>query len=1121
MASIQFQPTVLANQASVRTALVNAYTTTACIKEFPAPAKLILPEIQPGEVDETSKPCTLAVPPMPNMLQRHTADGMDMTNILMEMNMYGRTRHVLGRRWQYARPRISWGESSGWGQERLILEPAVAGTAAPIADRNTVAAMQAAASFFPTVHGSTEFGSLMRAAVARMADQPMNPVRYVWRLAVCWVTAAHLERLNKRAVVAPEGMPSTETVLDLSNFVSLVGRSNRLDNYIIHRPTGMLDGELAYSQVYALAGCVSPGWTETDLPSVAHVWPTINNVHFVRVGAPGNVNVGGHVSASVIWSAAMSWCRAYSTIPIFMECVEAVCALWYSPSGGDSIYQHDKVRYALPAADMYSMVLAPLARKYIDSEMETISPVQPDIRMLLAVGAQRALALGVGVMSVGLLSQLPALMVQSAMGVDVSGMHELGMWCPKRSMSPAVASAAKLLAAVGITGDVGRILGRVGFGNPDFSGLSAWYARHAINYQWEELLPSLDVLPSHCALHGATRPLKPLTSVVPRYWYAASKVPDARCIEEAYHSVARVTPDVEVAYAVTVWGTQSTVVYPVAVQASYRGVPSDWLFTSRLRNRYMGVESVFRFTTVAGCVSAAYGDIAAATAKWYMVDAIDTSSLADSEFRGPGDPQPHDPSGDLGGRPPNAFSAPQQVSYDTGGDVGPDGPPPVSGVPGELAKPPAKGGVVQPGGAKSALEIKISAVGDSLRKHLGDKTPPWVDDALLLAKARTGVDAESVSAAQGLSRKVVDGWLATPLYETLLEVPMGERSHCARMMHNVISVVDGRIPASEMARQILNNKLQWGAAASALHYNDALKDDELVATFKTSPEVIQASRAIVEPRVCVTAGTPLNEVLGSVVHAMKRTVALAPGIKARLQAEDQARARVDKALAESHEAGLQMAEDALREWYEQGVVDRAGVIEALNAEPSWLAPPEVAVGDIASTSASAVPEGAGGAGEEFQTPDPGAESDYRSSDEHPFGSPPSGGKGKRPLTPQPAAGVDDTIVDPLEAGHQVVGLVDDKAVGQSAFHEGSGNLGFGQQSIRQGFPAWLDRQGSAWGFGTTGSSMPVSPPEQQPSGAAPEATSVQNTIHQLEFVAVEPILPGSAGASGSGSAPSM
>lgn len=902
--------------------------TTTTLEELPRTEALAKPEPSPGDISDTSQ--IISLPRYrageEESLVDYTA-GVDMRYRIISLAPQRKGEETVGRTWPFARYRLAWGVSSNWGSYNLALVPATAGAAAAIPDRNTAAAVSAMPMLFFRTAPTPDFGAAARRRIETLAEGTVNAVRFMWRLAALWVGTRLCEENqgSLNTVVAAADPAPIVYVETAAAYASLLANA-RGGDVVPHRVDTDTEREKHHIRILALAASPRVTYPDVRLPSIVTTLPPLNQAQVVVFGSQANVQVGGAICSADIWTTAVEWCNHYGDVPTFLECVDTLFALSTSPAGRDPIFGLDSARCALPASDMGCLILGPLSTRYRTAEEAPQRVPAPRVREGLLRGAGLALAASLCVRHIGTRNLLGV--IASEFGQAYRHLIEPKEYTAARACTPAMAAAEKLLGPLGFEGRLGRILKRWGMFAPTGDSVLAWWGNHAEAVQWEEALLALNKLPTDTALMGMLHPTR--TAVLPRvgWWYVAGKLPVGSTAAEAMYGLHYVGEDaLELGYEVTDFGTRQVTMVAGTIHCAYSGRPSDWdpLPTTLMEGKR--VRSAFRIKTSMGAALAYHGDEQAAATKRYVERIVSVTADVLPEH-------------DEGLEPPSETrSAWVPAVSPSPRPTPPVAPAPPSPPPSRPQSPPPaepdamydpRDAAPQSAGLARALNSVAGALG-----HTQVERVWWKGLEPLMSNQRG--DMEQISARDGALRSLTDGYLQTPLYDTLLATAPALRMELARSMAAIGRYLATQPFSATEVHHIHKNLPLWEAGATAMAVNTALTEDELRDSFKHSelpPSAVQMALEGLDP--CDLLST------GDAPYTMVR--ALAEEVGRRLARGDTAGAaervgfykqRYSAQAAAVRDAAHKQAELELKGAYEAGIIPSESVFDVLGYLPVW------------------------------------------------------------------------------------------------------------------------------------------------------------------------------------------
>lgn len=937
-------------------------TTIQTIREFPRPSALTIPTVTVGDYTDVSQTFTAsALPPSaPEAMFEGDALGVDMRYVLQEVNMVQTLEHKLGRQWTTARCDVAWARSATWGDDRMILVPAVAGTAAAIPDRNTAAAIAAMPILFCEGGGATEFGATARKTIASLASQSVNSVRFAWRLAALW-HGARLAELKGEANVYPDNEVTIRFIGHVRQFATLLAGLGSTD-VIPYRVAHSSTAEITNIRILALAAADGWQWNTPNMPSVVRTLPPLTNPEVIIFGPAINVVFGGALSSAQVWQTAVDWCAAFGSTDIFIECIQTIAALLFSPTGQSPFYLHKVLRIALPRAAMAPLALGVMSERYVQWEETAPTLMPPPYKTLVANACAVQLVAGLCIRQVGLLSGLPLYPLFARTGIANSLLHTR-QWMARAGGCPVMAAANKMISACGIAGNLGRIIIRCSVPQMDATELYGWWAAHDTAFQWEEALYALEAVPAASAIHGRLQPLRTEKPMVVNRWYGVGAIPQAYHPVAALHALHYVR-DVEYADRLVDVGTGAVTIDVRALADNYRGLPSDWTVIPKCALGGHTIEPVLRITTVTAAAQAHYGPQYIGFTKLYMhVVEFEATERLVAYVAGPVD--------DLGGPRPGKFSderkrppTPPASKADDDKTLESSEPTPDASRRAsmeDIEEPldhkqmkERKDGRKKDGHPKPAAIMRAQratacrggiALGDVVAKYRDKFTDPTsllkLGELAVAASAPTATDADAGAKRALVVRQLLDQWVQHPIAATLETIQPAMRTQIARLMGNIGRWCSIEAPSWRDSAHCAITAERWTAAASALNRNPALTLNEMkIELPNISVDLLRPAYAALDKNAQLEAGfTPSQTVARTVQYYNVKTAQMSDKRKLAERHRifgDSINEKAIERRAQFEREVLAKQEAELRQAYEAQIIDNATIIEVLGIKPSWL-----------------------------------------------------------------------------------------------------------------------------------------------------------------------------------------
>nr|CAH2618754.1 putative capsid protein [Planotaenium ohtanii toti-like virus]CAI5383897.1 putative capsid protein [Planotaenium ohtanii toti-like virus] len=520
-----------------------------------------------------------------------------------------RTR--VGRVWKPSKGKVQIVESKAWGDETFTLQPAAAATAGELVDRNVLTACENINAMFPTnnMADRAALGTADTSNIRRLINDPSNPVRMLWRMAIMWWQKAYAEHIGTRVVIEhPLDTTRVRFVNSAKTWVGQIAGGGECN----WAPLTIVNWVHAVDTVASvLAVAISTQMQVTyagnkDMPDIFRSWPSIDNLKaMVICGADSaNMTLYGSLSAADVWDVAAAWAAQNSKVDLLVEIIEAIGVWVYSPVGGIAPFHMNSVTIGLPAARMRSNFMAPIATKRYEWGEQSGLVHQPPIEKLLLEGLLLNAAWSAATRHVAHLHGLSHPQFLSG-GVyrTARSLFALGS-----GTSSIMMQSEALLNSLGLEGQIGRILNKVGMNENTLSNVEKWCA-NSDGVQWEEIMPSMPQMPETSALVGLLHPvkLKREQTVYTYKWYTARDLDGVTSPAAAYVALAQLgAASFGMQYYVPAYGHYTWAHSNVA--KNYRGVSSDWAFMQPMSFQSVVVETSYYFKDSDGIARAMVGD---------------------------------------------------------------------------------------------------------------------------------------------------------------------------------------------------------------------------------------------------------------------------------------------------------------------------------------------------------------------------------------------------------------------------------------------------------------------------------------------------------------------------------
>lgn len=532
----------------------------------------------------------------------------------------GQVHYVVGRPHYPSRARVGFCDTVSYSDSRIIIAPVAAALASEVVDKNVASAITAIKALFPMVNAN-EFVSLAgRATIRQLAGSTFCVDRFVWRLATIYVSALWVAANNETLTSGQTAYAPFTWVNTITTYSGILEGWQHGNNPVCVQYSGYADLIAPLLAVIKLACCNDPQYRTTNnfsLPSIAHNWPAISNVHTYYSGPQLlGTPILGDILPSTVWEAAELWCGQHGVMQLFTDMVQTVAVLWCSTSSSLSpIYQADRLGIAMPVADHGSTILLPIGQSYVTWRDEFKSCPSPVAHELFVGGCVTGVLIGLGVRTWAYKTGIPYANLVHHSTCDVNLAYE--EFKLRGGYVGAMVQAQAQLRNVGCTGTLGRILLQL---QPAFTGIAdcvAWWGRSNVAYQWEEVANLVSSIPMCCALAGVVKPLRSRNPIPVGPWCYVRSIAPGYTVEQALHGVSYVE-GMRLGLYVKDAISCSSRVLPVYSVMNYRQVPTDWQFIERFSRDYCSVEMVFKSTMPSSSVKLHEGPVGSIGWKWYV-----------------------------------------------------------------------------------------------------------------------------------------------------------------------------------------------------------------------------------------------------------------------------------------------------------------------------------------------------------------------------------------------------------------------------------------------------------------------------------------------------------------------
>lgn len=477
---------------------------------------------------------------------------VDSTRVHRGFSLYGvhsnklTETHNIGRTWSAEYPgEFSFVRGHVWGDIELVLEPAFAGLEEEAAEKTAFAAL----SNLPHSFGGAkvgEFHAHSRYSLRDLINREFNCVRYLWRLAVLWITAKCVELDGGMLeVTGVSGAPETKFIKTIGEFSNMLTAAAEGNAQVVYTELNRISAEESLIEIYYLAACMTPSMRARgggSLPTVSKAWPEIQNMY---LGVYGRTEVAmriGIIDSQTIWTALEHYVRLYGVQEEMGEVFDALKLFMSRPDGDTVLCGHEAISLALPESNMSAAGVGPLASSVRNWEKKCRSMHEPHFKDYLWEGATRYGAWALAYRDVCATVGGNAAMSRAKVEPEAIKHGELLAW------SSIALNALQILVeqymqnygwenGLGRVGVTVRGMTKVRTHNNGLSALAVPLC-HVGAVQWEEFLPYTKKIPDTAFISSMLYPACPKASLPINTWISANGVENRTSDVYAYNSMA-------------------------------------------------------------------------------------------------------------------------------------------------------------------------------------------------------------------------------------------------------------------------------------------------------------------------------------------------------------------------------------------------------------------------------------------------------------------------------------------------------------------------------------------------------------------------------------------------------
>lgn len=486
----------------------------------------------------------------------------------------------VGRNWSWLNGTICTRNGADWGMLQKALAPAFSGLSIAVPEQGSFSSWNS----LQTQLGSQNviMPGALTGQVRALDKTDINAVRFIWRLAVLYLTAKKAEMGGRQAYLTRNTAPPAHVVDSVQAFANAVDNAATGTNYVpyVVRSWNVLtDSTLRVLYTAASSGIKIDG-------KAPICWPEINNVVLLITGTQNMPTALTDLSSADIYRCAVAWCHEFADTGLFHEAIENIVALSTSPIKS-TVLGTKMLSIGLPMAKMQAYALAPIM---LPQEVSADFG-EPKMSTILEQGVIRAGMLSLafwnwafyGIVWLGSRKFMPD-GDQDALYMNITTVHQY---------PPLWNTLQHYIEAFGYKGKLGRIIASAATTVDRSRAARIWRNKQANWPQWEELAANAEKLPINAGLWSRLYPLMLDANYKLGSWATVGSVVGARTVAECMGSVAMAGTN----YKLRVHAADGSVAtYPTGPSQNYNGEIADHSFfvtTDAYHRRY---EPIFQVT---------------------------------------------------------------------------------------------------------------------------------------------------------------------------------------------------------------------------------------------------------------------------------------------------------------------------------------------------------------------------------------------------------------------------------------------------------------------------------------------------------------------------------------------
>lgn len=432
-----------------------------------------------------------------------------------------------GRLWALQMPVVSFNDGIDWGDETKTMLPAFSGLAFDAAEKASFASFATLQQMLGQHNG--RFPPELMASVRILNETKVNSVRFVWRLAAMYVACKLAESVHGGKTIVTNVVQSGHVrVNNIEQYIGILSDGVNGTNFIPYVQQSMSTMGGYEANILYLAASTRLEINNVEL----RCWPQIGGAKFLYYGTAENIYPASRLHSAEVWQTAVNWCRAYSSVELLNECLDAITTMVFHDGGNMCFTNLKDIAVELPRARMQGFGLAILLNP---PAKDAVIQSEPKFAHTLEYGLVRAQLLSVlqwywvwhGPVFYSRLSLLDNSDLINFFNVIIGVRGQRPIWGIVQDM----------LKQLSVEGHIGRILSTVQTTKQANAYINAMRKHRAKAVQWDELVTKLPKISSESALWGRLYPLVLEEKYIPHTWGKVASIKGARSPAECMYSL--------------------------------------------------------------------------------------------------------------------------------------------------------------------------------------------------------------------------------------------------------------------------------------------------------------------------------------------------------------------------------------------------------------------------------------------------------------------------------------------------------------------------------------------------------------------------------------------------------